>query len=137
MRLALLITAAALAIAGPAFADPCKAISDSGRFPPGLTPTSTFAGTVRYVGDGDSLCVGTSADNAGWIEVRLADFRAPELREAGGQAAKAALTRIALGRRVTCQGRNRTYDRIAAVCRLDGVPLGRLMRRAGVAEGGN
>lgn len=137
MRLALLIAATTLAIASPALADPCKAISDSGRFPPGLTPTASFAGTVRYVGDGDSLCVGASSDPAEWIEVRLADFRAPELRATGGQAAKATLTRIALGRRVTCKGRNRTYDRIAAVCRLDGVPLGALMRRAGVAEGGN
>ncbi len=42
------------------------------------------ASTVRYVGDGDSLCVGKTTDPNAWIEVRLADFNAPELHEDGG-----------------------------------------------------
>jgi len=46
-------------------ADPCE-----GRFP--TRPGEVFAETVRYVGDGDSVCVGRTADPNEWIEVRLA-----------------------------------------------------------------
>lgn len=55
----------------PAYADPCKA-------PLPAQAGVQFSGTVRYVGDGDSLCVGRTADPNTWIEVRLADFNAPE-----------------------------------------------------------
>ena len=102
-----------------------------------------FAGIVRHVIDGDSLCVGP-ADGAGstWIEVRLMDFDAPEHNQAGGADAEAALYRIVFGRQVECvvtPGRSgtRSWDRTHAVCRLDGEPLGDLMRAAGVPEGGN
>lgn len=64
-----------------AFADPCE-----GPLP--RRAGAEFSGIVRYVGDGDSLCVGTSSDPATWIEVRLADFNAPELHADGGAAAK-------------------------------------------------
>lgn len=37
-----------------------------------------------YIADGDSLCVEVSPGPAGWVEVRLADFYAPELSEPGG-----------------------------------------------------
>lgn len=89
----MLIAGAAMAIstAVPAHADPCE-----GRLP--SRPSATFAGTVRYVGDGDGLCVGQTADPNEWIEVRLADFNAPELNVPDGPAAKAALERLALKR---------------------------------------
>lgn len=116
---------AAVAMAGLALADPCHA-----KLP---HKGDAFEGWVTYVGDGDSLCVGKSR---GGIEVRLADFNAPELNEREGAAAKAALDRIARGHVVTCLAEHRSYDRIVAVCRLDGVSIGQLMRSAGIAEGG-
>lgn len=102
-----------------------------------LAQGRTFAGPVTYVGDGDSLCVAVGKTPDQWVEVRLADFFAPELSEPGGKAAKRALERIALGERAVCVAGRRTYDRVAAKCTIRGVPVGALMRRAGVAEGGN
>lgn len=66
--------------AAPAQADPCE----------GPLPSAAgqkFEGLVRYVGDGDSLCVGQAADPGTWIEVRLADFDAPELHAPEGRRA--------------------------------------------------
>ena len=87
-RLTLSISPLALfVIASPAKADPCE-----GPLP--SRPSVEFSGTVRYVGDGDSLCVGQTDDPNEWIEVRIADFDAPELHRPGGEAAKAALVRF-------------------------------------------
>jgi endonuclease YncB( thermonuclease family) len=69
--------------------------------------------------------------------VRVADFYAPELHAAGGPAAKAALEQIAMGRHATCVAGRRSYDRVVAKCRINGVSIGDQMRRAGIAEGGN
>lgn len=123
--------------AAPALADPCKLIPDRGRAPAWLHKGATFSGPVVYVGDGDNLCVSVGP-RAGldWVEVRVADFYAPELHTPEGPAAKAALERIAMGRRVNCVAGKRSYDRVVAVCRLNGRSLGDLMRRAGVPEGG-
>jgi endonuclease YncB( thermonuclease family) len=102
-----------------------------------------FAGVVQYIGDGDSLCVGRTADPEEWIEVRLADFNAPELHQPGGVAAKAALERIALHHAVVCtteRGRGSrvvSYDRVIARCQIGADSIGELLRHAGVAEGGN
>ena len=135
-RLLVLAAAATLGYAAPAHADPCE----------GTLPTWAgvqFSGIVRYVGDGDGLCVGRTADPNEWIEVRLADFNAPELHTPGGPAAKAALERLALQREVICAsehghgGRVRSFDRVIARCRISGASLGDLLRQAGVAEGGN
>jgi endonuclease YncB( thermonuclease family) len=147
-----IIRGAALALlaASPVLADPCKAIPDKGPLPKFLSRGKLFAGPVAYVGDGDSLCVdvgsnsqpekptkiGPFSPGASWVEVRLADYYASELAEAGGAQAKAALVRIAKGRVVSCLADHRTYDRVAAVCRLQGVSLGDMMRAAGVREGG-
>lgn len=124
-----LLRAFALAVVAlPAVAGPCTA-----PLPP---RGAEFAGTVRYIGDGDSLCVGRSADPRTWIEVRLADFFAPELHAPGGGAARAALARIARGRQSDCVAGDRSYDRIVAQCYVRGRSLGDLMREAGVQEGG-
>lgn len=129
MRGQSLLLAFGLALAaGAAQADPCE-----GRLP---APGTSFSGQVRYVGDGDSLCVGTSSDPSTWIEVRVADFYAPELQSAAGPQAKAALARITLGRTLQCQAGKRSYDRVVAQCTLGGTSVGDLMRRAGVQEGG-
>ncbi len=122
---------------GPAFADPCEA----------SLPTQVgaeFSGVVRYIVDGDGLCVGpANGGGSTWIEVRLMDFNAPELREQGGQEARQTLRRLVFGQRVDCvvtrgrAGSTTSYDRTHAVCRLGGQRLGDLMRAAGVNEGGN
>jgi micrococcal nuclease len=123
-----LVVNAGFALANPALADPCEAaLPKAGQ---------SFSGHVRYVGDGDGLCVGPSSDPATWIEVRLADFYAVELNEPGGRRAKAELERLALGRRLDCVAGRRSYDRVVAHCRLDGQPLNQLLRQKGVREGG-
>ena len=120
----------------PVHADPCEAPLPS-------QAGVSFSGVVRYVGDGDGLCVGKTADSKEWIEVRLADFNAPELHQPGGAAAKAALERIALQHAVICTtergrgGRGVSYDRVIARCQIGTDSIGDLLRRAGVTEGGN
>lgn len=122
--------------AGHAWADPCEARVK------GYAPGATVTGTVRYVGDGDSLCIGPGTDPATWIEIRLADLYAPELYAAGGRQAKATLQRLAMGQRVVCtatrgkNGRTYSYDRLLAVCVLRGRSLGDRMRAEEVTEGG-
>lgn len=119
-----------------AHADPCEAPLPS-------QAGVRFSGVVQYVGDGDGLCVGKTADPEEWIEVRLADFNAPELHQPGGAAAKAALERIALQHVVICtteRGRGGgviSYDRVIARCRIGSDSIGDLLRHAGVAEGGS
>lgn len=122
---------------GPAHADPCRAIPDRGPMPTYLAKGRTFSGPVAYVGDGDSLCVARGPDPAQWVEVRLADFYAPELNAPGGREAKRALERIAKGRHAHCTAQKRSYDRVVARCEIGGVPIGQLMRAQGVPEGGN
>lgn len=114
-----------LYLLGTAKADPCEAALPK--------PGSTFGGEVTYVGDGDSFCVG--AENGG-IEVRLGDFNAPELRQAGGTEAKRALIQLAMGKWADCVADHPSYDRIVARCVIDGRSIGDLMRQAGIAEGG-
>lgn len=124
------ILAACLAVlwTAPAFADPCE-----GALP---AKGTNFTGVVRYVGDGDSLCIGPAGRSDRWIEVRLADFYAPELHEAGGLEAKRRLEGIVMGRTLACRAGRRSYDRVVATCTLGGRPLGALLRRAGGTEGG-
>ena len=113
-------------LALPALADPCTA--------PLPKEGARFSGVVRYVGDGDGLCVGASSDPSTWIEVRLADFYAPELHDPGGAEAKAALARLAQNRTAQCVAGRRSYDRVVAHCYVGGRSLGDLLRRAGVRE---
>lgn len=114
--------------ATPALADPCE-----GKLP---APGTQFSGVVRYVGDGDSLCVGPAGQPGRWIEIRLADFYAPELNAPGGRDAKRILETLTRGRNLVCRAGRRSYDRVVARCTLGGVALGERMRAAGVREGG-
>ncbi len=114
--------------ATPAFADPCE-----GALP---RKGTTFSGIVRYIGDGDGLCVGPAGRPDQWIEVRLADFYAPELREPGGAEAKRRLERLVMGNTLVCRAGRRSYDRVVAACTMDGQPVGDMLRRAGGTEGG-
>jgi endonuclease YncB( thermonuclease family) len=129
-------TLAFLCSAAPAHADPCEArLPNQAGF--------QFSGTVRYVGDGDGLCVGKTTNPNEWIEVRLADFDAPEHHQPGGAAAKEALERTALQRDVVCttergrSGRVISFDRVIARCWIGSVSIGDLLRNAGLPEGGN
>lgn len=114
-------------------ADPCEAPVS------GYRPGTPVRGSIVYVGDGDSLCVGNGPDPRSWVEIRLADHFAPELNEPGGRAAKAALDRY-LGRPVVCvamrgaNGSTRSYDRLIATCAVEGRLLSDLLR--GVPQGG-
>lgn len=125
-----------LLTASPARADPCE-----GRLP--SRAGQHFSGPVRYVGDGDGLCVGISADPSTWIEVRLADFDAPELHSSDGRRSKAFLEQVAFGQTVNCEarrgrsGRVIVYDRVIAVCRVGGRSIGDLLRSLHAPEGGN
>lgn len=109
-----------------------------------LRPGAAFAGPVPYVGDGDSLCVdvglvmgkGYLPDGRMWVEVRLSDFYAPELRDPGGPDAKFALERLVRGRIVECHAQHRSYDRMVSLCTISGVSVGDRLRAAGIREGG-
>lgn len=120
----------------PALADPCTAALPH-------RAGEIFNGVVRYVGDGDSLCVGASLDPRTWVEVRLGDFDAPELHSPDGQRSKRFLVETALGRQAECRvvrgrhGRVITWDRVIAVCRIGGRSIGDLLRAAGAPSGGN
>ncbi len=125
-----------LAWSGLAAADPCRAVPDSGPAPAYLSPGSAFSGPVVHIIDGDGLCVDVGGGPTGWVEVRLADFYAPELSSPEGPAAKRDLERISLGRRLECVAQKQSYDRIVAQCRLEGRRLSDLLRGLGGNEGG-
>jgi endonuclease YncB( thermonuclease family) len=143
VKLAVALGAALAMAGGAALADPCTAIPDRGPAPAWIRPGATFSGSVPYVGDGDSICIGQGPTGRDWVEVRLADFYAPELRGPGGEHARRAMMRVTSGKRVSCTvggGKGRrvlSHDRVIAVCRIGGTSLGELMRREGVGEGGN
>ncbi len=132
----LLILAGLLFAPAVARADPCE-----GRLP--ARAGETFSGQVRYIGDGDSLCLGRGTDPATWIEVRLSDFDAPELHSPTGRTDRDRLFGLVGGRMLACvavRGRNGrviVYDRVIASCRLNGRRVGDLLREAGGREGGN
>ena len=132
----LALSIACLGLAETARADPCHAIPDNGGLPGYLAPGTSFSGPVVYVGDGDSLCVGVGPAGSDWVEVRLADFYAPELSAPDGPAAKRALEGLAMRREVSCVAEHQSYDRIVARCELDGRSLGDLLRTDGGPEGG-
>ena len=122
-------------------ADPCTAIQERGPLPPYIALGKPFRGQVSHIIDGDGLCVATGNGQNTWVEVRLADFFAPELN-AGGRAANATLARLTMNRAIVCvpergfNGDIRTWDRIVARCRIGNRSVGDLMRGAGVREGG-
>lgn len=95
-----------------------------------------FSGVVRYIGDGDSLCIGPKGKPDRWVEVRLADFNAPELNGRGGQQAKARLRQLVMDKRLVCTAGRRSYDRVVATCTRDSRAIGEELRRRGGTEGG-
>ncbi len=97
--MAFLLAGAALACAaGPALADPCRAVPQKGPMSASLARGERFSGPVVHIADGDSLCVAVGPRRgADWVEVRLADFHAPELKAPGGREARDALKGITGG----------------------------------------
>jgi hypothetical protein len=138
IRFAAALMALALALPAAARADDCTAIPDDGTIPAYLSLGRPFAGPVVAVIDGDSLCVAVGERKGDdWVEVRLADFYAPEISSPTGPAARAALQSIAMGKQASCVAGLGIYDRVAARCQIDGQAIGDLMRTAGIAEGGD
>lgn len=131
----LLVLAALVFTPAVARADPCE-----GRLP--TRAGETFSGVVRYIGDGDSLCLGPGPDPMTWIEVRLSDFDAPELHSPSGRAGRNRLSGLVRGQALSCtavrgrQGRVIVYDRVIAACRFNGRAVGDLLRTAGGREAG-
>src|SRR5690606_2502435 len=79
---------------------------DKGPMPTYLGRGASFAGPIVYVGDGDSLCVGVGSGPQAWVEVRLADFYAPELKYASGDGPGAVFgVWFASRDRELCRGR--------------------------------
>ena len=137
MRSTLILAAAFVLCASVVHADPCTAPVT------GYKAGAVVTGTVRYVGDADSLCIGQGPDPKTWIEIRLADFYGPELNAPGGRAAKQTLVDLTKGKEAVCTVRHSdrgpktySYDRLIAQCRVGGASLGDLMRGGGVIEGG-
>ncbi|MBO9621669.1 MAG: nuclease [Sphingomonas sp.] len=122
-----------VAWAAGAWAPPALADSGEGSLPASGT---TFSEVVRWVGDGDGLCIGPAGQPSRWIEGRLADFYAPELHDPRGSEAKRRLERLAMGRTLVCRALSRSYDRVVATCTLGGRSLGAVLRGSDVSEGG-
>jgi endonuclease YncB( thermonuclease family) len=123
-------------IAATASADPCE-----GELPTKLG--TSFLGVVKYVVDGDGICVGKDDDPETWIEVRFADFDAPELRTEEGREAKQMVEDKLFGKQVSCttskgrNGKTRSHDRVLATCRLGTKGVSDVLNEAGVPTGGN
>ncbi len=112
-------------LTGTAWADPCEAdLPKKG---------AVFAGPITRILDADSFCLG-EAD--GGIEVRVADFYGIELHDKGGKRAKELAERALLGKWAACVARNPSWDRIVAVCSIDGRLVSDVLVEAGVKQGG-
>jgi micrococcal nuclease len=89
-----------------------------------MCPRGTLTGQVTYVRDGDTI-------EAGGLAIRLNGLAAPEGDEPGG----AAMHQLVLGRELRCElDGERTHDRCAGVCYLDGADISDVMVRRGLAR---
>ena len=92
---------------------------------------SHWTGTVTHVSDGDTLWVRPSSGGA-IVNIRIDGIDAPEICQAGGAKAKAALSNQVLHQTVTVQGKRRDgYGRVLAVILVKQKDVGAEM----VAEG--
>ena len=106
--------AAALLAAPPADAAKC--------------PRGTLTGQVTLVRDGDTIVVGS-------MPIRLNGLAAPEGDEPGGGAATQAMTQLVQGRTLQCElDGERTHDRCAGICYLEGEDISEVMVHRGVAR---
>ena len=89
-----------------------------------LPPSVCYAldGPARVV-DGDTLVIDHQ-------RIRIQNFNAPEMNEPGGPEARAKMQALTSGHIVHCDPKARDkYARIVARCSVDGVDLGKAMRR--------
>ena len=85
-------------------------------------------GRVDQVPSGDTLLVGAT-------EIGLKGIVTPQAEEPAGEAARAFLSDLALGKTVTCAlTGERAWDRIFATCSLDGQDLAQAVVEAGFAR---
>ncbi len=90
--------------------------------------SDSLRGEVTRVRDGDTIEIGE-------IAIRLQGVAAPELRDPLGREAGAAMRRLVKGRVVECvPDGSRSYDRIVAVCFLDGQDIGAWLIGRGLAR---
>lgn len=91
------------------------------------TSSRTVMGVVTYVSDGDTLWVKTVGDSEAW-DVRIQGIDAPESCQAGGQAAKQALSHFALHQTVTLTTKARDkYGRMIAKVSMGNQDVGAWM----------
>ncbi len=94
----------------------------------GRAGADLLRGEVTRVRDGDTIEIGE-------IAVRLQGVAAPELRQPLGREAGEAMRRLVQGRVVECRpDGSRSYDRIVAVCFLDGRDIGAWLIGRGLAR---
>jgi endonuclease YncB( thermonuclease family) len=99
-------------------------------------PARELHGRVTHVGDGDSLWLQTDPALAP-IEVRLAGIDAPELCQAWGREARAALVALVDGREVVLRTVGvDTFGRTLGVVRVGGVDVNRQLVAHGHAWSG-
>ena len=90
--------------------------------------SDALRGEVTRVRDGDTIEIGE-------VAVRLQGVAAPELRDPLGREAGEAMRRLVLGRVVECvPDGSRSYDRIVAVCFLDGLDIAAWLIGRGLAR---
>lgn len=96
-------------------------------FAPVVASAQTFEGTVTHVADGDTISLGD-------VRIRLQGISAPETNERHGAAATGFMRELVLGEFVVCQSDgSRSYDRVVAVCVLNGRDIGAAIIEAGYA----
>lgn len=92
-----------------------------------------WRGTVTRVSDGDTLWV-RPATGGKPVKVRIAGIDAPEICQAGGQAARQALSKRVKSRRIELLARGQDdYGRTLAVLQSDGEDIGAWMVSQGHA----
>jgi endonuclease YncB( thermonuclease family) len=97
-------------------------------------PAATLTGIVSRVRDGDTIIVAR-------VPIRLHAVAAPEIAhfgnpaEPGGDAAKAEMEAMALGRVATCElDGSQSHDRLVGRCFVDGIDVGAELIRRGLAR---
>jgi len=84
-------------------------------------------GTVTKIRDGDTIEVGR-------IPIRLNGVSAPELNEPFGKQSKQFMINLVDGKRVRCElDGKKTHDRFVGICYLEGLDVGSLVIKAGLA----
>lgn len=93
MRLLLTVVATAAVMASPPAMAACQETS------PAFARGAKFAGEIRDIIDGQTICVGRTPDPDAWVRVRLSDM---DLKNPGSRSARRALSRLGLGKYAVC-----------------------------------